>query len=114
MVLTKEVTITWTKDNQNWYIKQGYKPRPYGEKFTIPVKDLSHKSRKVITVKCDYCGTVYHITYREYCKTNRDIIAKDACGNCGSLKVMESRMKTYGHVCPYRQRQERLKELDFS
>lgn len=65
------------------------------EVFGYAPQSLSHGSRKLVVVACDYCDNKIEKQYRDSLK-NKDIVAKDACLNCRQKKKEEICLLKYG------------------
>jgi len=79
----------------------------------IKVEDLSRGSEVRIDVKCDYCGKVKTMQYGNYViQVEKDIIKKDCCVKCKSLKIAESNLYTYGVKNPMQLEDVRKRQND--
>ena len=97
MLLTKTVKIKWNKNQKQNYISKGYKYTKMGDEFEIKVDDLPVGNKSMVEVKCDYCGCIYTISYKDFNRyRNRCIIPKDACKNCIREKRKEGCLSKYG------------------
>lgn len=65
------------------------------EKFGYEVSTLSKGTHKRVMVKCDYCGVVYSIVYKDRV-LKMDVIDKDACVKCRYKKREDISLKLYG------------------
>jgi hypothetical protein len=100
MLLTQEVEVDISGNNQKYYEKLGYDiPRKKNEKYKIvvpkgttikvKVEDLPKNSTKKVEVLCDYCKKVtIPKSYRKYI-SERQVIEKDCCKKCQSKKYKE-------------------------
>ena len=99
MLLTKEVDIK-IANNKEHYKKLGYDVGerldkhgrisiPKHHVISIKVSDLPSGSKAIVDVLCDYCQQeIKKVPYRNYLK-GREIIEKDCCSECFSLKYKE-------------------------
>jgi hypothetical protein len=90
MILSKQVLVKSSK----YYENIGYN---ISDKYiTIDIKDLSHSSRVLIEVQCDYCNNIRSIDYKSY-NTNIKKTGKYSCSiKCGILKSKETNIEKYG------------------
>lgn len=89
-LITKEVEITLTSNTVNYYKNLGYDVgvrENYGKlssvqnlKIIVKVKDLPEGSHQIVIVKCDECGKIYSMEYRNYIKWKRG--EKIYCKKC--------------------------------
>ena len=99
MLISKESEVTLNSANMNYYKDLGYEIptsiRNYktsvarGTKITVKCEDLKKTSSySFVEVKCDYCGEIKTISYRDYYKSlNSSIyIQKYCCKGCLSHK----------------------------
>ena len=91
----QKVRIKWNNANKKYYESKGYLFTKIGEEFNVPITELSTSSTVVVDVVCDYCGEIYHPTYKNYnvCHTKSN---KDACKNCSYKKAKDTMIKRYG------------------
>lgn len=118
MIIDKDVWVTISPSNFNYFEKQGYvipkyydeRNRKYsiarGTKILVKVGDLNVGSRISINVKCDYCGEKKEKLYKEYIKSinTNEHIRKYCCENCDHHKKKE--------IYEYKQNQGLLKRGD--
>lgn len=97
-LLSKEVYITLTAVNINYYEASGYEmPRrkdkqnkmtvPRGTKIVVKVEDLSPRSSVKVLIQCDCCNKEYETPYYSYNTNNHE--GRFYCNNCKS-KVLNS------------------------
>lgn len=84
------VEVGWNSKNTNHYKSLGYKFTKFGDKITVPAKDLTIGSNVKVKVSCDYCGCVREITYAKHIKFG------DTCAKCSPIKVRETNNALYG------------------
>lgn len=101
MLACTEVTINCRKHSRNrqHYLNKGYVWNLNGD-IQVKIADLSPKSNIQIKIQCDYCAEEGKIRYSyppysNYQKS-REIIMKDACGNCAHKKLKDVNEKRYG------------------
>ena len=102
MALVKDqfFTIRWHNLNKVWYESKGYVFTKWGDKFIIPLEDLTLGSGKIIQVICDYCGKEHPKAYGDYVKwKEKSPIKKDCCKSCVAKKNTESNQLVYGVNC---------------
>ncbi len=101
MILTKNVVVTLNPKNISYYKKKYDIPeKPSGKKILVSTDDLSIGSNIKISSKCDYCGSIKEVGFKEY---NRNISNnnKYSCSNkCGSIKKKEISIIKYGVESP--------------
>lgn len=66
MLLTKTVTTKWCGANKKRYIEMGYDFTKMGDLFEVRVEHLSVKSKSIVEMKCDSCGTIKTQRYSLY------------------------------------------------
>lgn len=97
MLLTETVKIKWNKNQKQKYISKGYNYTKIGDEFEAKIEDVPINNKVTVEVRCDYCGSVYAISYENFNKQrNRCIIKKDACKNCTNKKAEEANLLKYG------------------
>jgi len=90
MLITKEVSVKWNGKNVKWYKSKGYSFTKVGDKFTVPICDVSIGCTEMVEVLCDYCNekitTMKYVAYMNMCKKN---VNKDCCIDCADKKHAE-------------------------
>lgn len=97
-LLSKEVFVTLTPVNINYYEALGYEiPRrktkkykmqvPRGTKLKVNIEDLSQRSSVKVLIRCDCCDKEYEVFYYTYNMCSHE--GKFYCNNCKS-KVLNS------------------------
>lgn len=72
----------------------------FKDEILVWTSELTKSSSKIISVKCDYCGDIYHPTYASYNHNKtKTIINKDCCEKCVSQKTREVCVEKYGVGC---------------
>jgi hypothetical protein len=107
MLLTKEIEVILCSNRIRHFTEQGYTilkspdrdgnmTVSKGTKLIVKVSDLPSNSNERIKVLCDYCQkNIILKTYSKYLK-QREIVNKDACKKCQSLKQKDVFQKKYG------------------
>ena len=67
MILTREINIKINESNYSYYEELGYDVF-IGENLTIPIELLSTGSHHKINCKCDGCGIIKEVIYKNYIK----------------------------------------------
>ncbi len=95
MIVTKSVAIKVISNHIEKYRELGY-TCSIGDIINIKIEDLGKGSHSIITTKCDYCGNIKDVIYKEY---NRNILngGKFSCSRkCSSAKSTISNLLKYG------------------
>ena len=96
MLITDKLSITINSGFHIKYFKdKGFDGVKMGDKIEIDISLLPKGSHETIKAKCDYCGDIKELFYKEYnysVKTND----KFCCSKCLSLKIEETCRKRYG------------------
>jgi hypothetical protein len=99
--LNQKVEICWNKINKKHYESLGYIFTKYKDNFLVQIDDLTKGSHEEIELICDYCNKPFNQKYYSYTnKKGKEIIDKDACKNCRTLKIKESNLSQYGRESP--------------
>lgn len=103
IVKPQSVDVKISKNNISYYKEQGYTEIKVGDIVSIDVDKLSKGIHIKVKVKCDYCGNVVMVAYRDY---NHYKFDKYSCKHCRQKKTSEYNLN---------KRQEYLynKALDF-
>jgi 5-methylcytosine-specific restriction endonuclease McrA len=102
MLLTKEVEINLHYKNIEHYKLYGYQfpiiinkknklVVPKDTKLMVKVEHLHKYSKAELEILCDYCSNIFKRQHVNYMKSKKKT-NKDACENCKSQKVAESRI----------------------
>ena len=78
IILDTFVEVVIGSRNKQFYINKGYKCN-INDTITIPINDLSEKSRIKIKVKCPMCGKERSVEYRQIAKSKHTY-----CNQCAS------------------------------
>lgn len=100
MLISEYVTIRWNSKNKRHYQELGYDFSKMGDDLVVKTKDLTPGSDVIVSVECDYCGTIYTKHYNHYLSESGEL-AKDACGNCKNIKASEIFERKYGVKNPF-------------
>lgn len=107
MLITDKLTITPSCKDYDYYESLGYViPKVFIRKhnkelvkrdtqITVNVKDLTTGSHARVLVKCDYCGSIKEVTYKDYLK-NHDGELGDCCVKCRPIKHRNTMLEKYG------------------
>ena len=97
MILTKEVEVRWNSTTKKHYLDKGYPELKHNEIFVVPVEDLPDGSHTKIEVKCDKCGSLKTIQYRDYVKRYSDKYGY-LCKHCCGVKANDTQIERYGGI----------------
>jgi hypothetical protein len=98
MILTREIIIKITESNFSYYEELGYDVA-MGEVLVIPIELLSSGSRYKIDCKCDGCGIVKEVIFKNYCKYGNRW-GEYFCRRCSEHKRKKTMMDKYGVEYP--------------
>ncbi len=65
MLITKEASMVVHNCNVKRYQKLGYNVN-IGDQITIPIEHLSRGNDYIVSVRCDVCGTIKDVHYKDY------------------------------------------------
>ena len=85
LVQGQKVQIKITNSNKPWYESKGYSNVNKGEMLLVNIEDLTPGLHIKVKVRCDYCGKVVDVVWRDYVKRSN---SKNACKNCRLKKVL--------------------------
>lgn len=101
MILTKRVEVSWNGNNRVWYESRGYIFTKNGDKFTVPVEDLTRGSKLKIEIECGYCEISFLKSYKDYViMKEKSLVKKDCCPACVPQKNKEVSLIKYGTEHP--------------
>lgn len=86
IVKPQNIDIEITKRNISYYKKKGYENINVGDILKIDVDCLSNGSKVKVAVKCDYCGDIVMVAYKDYKNYKFD---KYSCKHCRQKKTSE-------------------------
>lgn len=87
LIQDQKIQIKINKTNKEWYEQKGYVNIHKGETILVNVEDLTHGAHAKIKVKCDYCGKIIDVIWKDYINHNN---GKNACRDCRLKKVSEN------------------------
>lgn len=91
MLLDKQkIKIKWSRANKDWYINKGYIFANYGDELIVNANDLSKGCHKKVKVKCDYCGKIIDVVWKDYYNFSDD---KYSCKECRQTKTSEKNFR---------------------
>lgn len=80
------IAVQITRRNQKHYQDLGYKDAQIDDIINIKHQHLSTGSKVKVDVKCDYCGKIVKVAYRDYVRYEYD---KYSCARCRQKKTSE-------------------------
>lgn len=98
MILTREITIKIIESNYQYFDDLGYEVS-LGDELNIPVELLSKGSHHKITCKCDGCGIIKDVIFKNYVKYDNKW-GFYYCRKCSENKRKESLQKNHGVQYP--------------
>lgn len=98
MILTRKIKLTITESNFTYYENLGY-DIVIGEELTVPIELLPNGSHYKIKCKCDDCGVIKEILYKNYLKY-KNIFGFYTCRKCAEEKRKKSLKKNHGVEYP--------------
>lgn len=112
LLLNQKVEIKWHPKNKCRLEELGYKYTGIGNSVFVDVKDVSHGSKSLVKVQCDYCGKIYEKRYKDYFYQRDN--GKDCCKSCASIERSETNLIKYGGKSPSCSREVREKQENTS
>lgn len=94
MIITREIEIRITESNFSYYEDFGY-PVLLGETISIPIELLPKSSHYIIKCKCDGCGIIKTVIYKNYIKYDNKW-GEYKCRKCSEHKRKETLNKNFG------------------
>ena len=104
MILTNFVSVTISPRNYNHFKKLGYENLNCGYNINVDVKNLNKGSNILITCKCDNCGIIKDIKYKNE-------FGIYYCRKCSQVKLEITNIEKYGVKYPL-QNKNILKKRD--
>lgn len=95
MLISDKVKTTWSSRNKNRYVELGYKFTKMGGSVDVRVEHLSRGSHAIVDVKCDYCGIIKNVPYKQYIYQHDDLLG-DSCSDCKLIKSRITMSNKYG------------------
>lgn len=86
LIENQQVLVKWHTNNKQWYINKGYEFTKYKDEFYVDVKDLTPGSKIKVDVKCDYCGKIIPVAWKDYIHYKHN---KYSCAHCRQKKTSE-------------------------
>ena len=86
----QRVNIKISKRNIGIYRNCGYENLNIGNILSIDINELSKGSKVKVDVKCDYCGNIIKVAYKDY---NNYKFDKYSCAHCRQKKTSEYNLK---------------------
>ena len=113
MIITQILQVTIKTNTQREHYRDIGINANIKDTISIKPEQLPNNSGENILVKCDYCGEEFLRKWKHICK-GREIIQKDACKNCLSLKRKETYLVKYGVENPAQlpEVQEKIKKTN--
>jgi hypothetical protein len=97
MIISREIKIKINESNFQYFEDLGYETS-IGEKLLIPIDLLSKGSHQKIECKCDNCGIIKMVIYKNYIKYGNEW-GFYYCRKCSETKRKKTLMENYG--CEY-------------
>jgi hypothetical protein len=94
MIITRETTIKINESNQYYYEELGYDVFS-GEEIIIPIELLQPGSHFKISCKCDGCGIVKDVIYKNYIKYGNNW-GEYYCRKCSEKKRKKTLNENHG------------------
>lgn len=86
IIKEQKIRMKITKRNINFYRKHGYNDVKIGDILIVGIDGLPKGSKIKVDVKCDYCGKIIKVSYRDY---NNYKFDKYSCKHCKQKKINE-------------------------
>lgn len=90
LVENQLIESKWSCSNKKHLISKGYVFTKMGESLFVKPEDLPSGSHLKVNVKCDYCGKIVKVEWRDYFKYKYD---KYSCKKCRQRKTSEYNLK---------------------
>lgn len=90
LVQNQKIKVKITKANKGWYEQHGYFNIQSGEIVVVNAEHLTPGSHAMVQVKCDYCGKISNVVWKDYIVRSDN---KNACKNCRLKKASETTLK---------------------
>jgi len=107
MILTREIIVKINESNFSYYEELGYDVA-IGEALIIPIELLSAGSRYKIDCKCDKCGVVKEVIFRNYVKYDNRW-GEYFCRKCSEYKRKKTLIENYGVEYPIQNKEIKKK-----
>jgi hypothetical protein len=107
MILTREIIIKINESNFSYYEELGYEVS-IGEALIIPVEILSTGSNYKIDCKCDDCGIIKEVIFKNYVKYDNRW-GEYYCRKCSESKRKRTLKENWGVEYPIQSKEIRKK-----
>lgn len=94
MLIDEMIEMKWNNKNIDWYQSKGYIFTKRNDVFMVHTKDLSLKSNKEVTVKCDRCGEIIRKSFYNH-DNNTNI---DYCKPCANYIKTRNQLLDYEYI----------------
>ena len=94
MILTREITIKISESNYSYYEEFGYETS-IGEDLVVPIELLSNGSHQKISCKCDGCGIIKDVMFKNYIKYG-NTWGDYFCRKCSEVKRKKTLSTNHG------------------
>jgi len=94
MLVTKIVKLKMNSKTISHYIKKGYVVN-VNKEYNINIKDVTKGSKVEIVAKCDICGKIKTITYKEYNRNIKNYNIFSCSNKCATIKNEKTSLKKY-------------------
>lgn len=95
MLISTFGKVKWNSKHKKYYTDKGYVFTAIGDEFDVAIADLTHGSKAMVDVQCDYCGEIVHKQYGIYLKQHHDKFG-DCCVKCQPIKNKLCCLEKYG------------------
>lgn len=97
LLIQQTVNVKWNAKTKKHYEQLGYTFTKMGDSFIVKCSDLTDGSNVRVTIRCDYCGRLYDISWYSYKLLKKKQNNRDCCGDscCTYAKSQESLMLKY-------------------
>jgi hypothetical protein len=107
MIITREATVKINQTNLSYFESLGYETH-IGESIVIPVELLSTGSHQKILCKCDSCGTVKEVIFKNYLKYGNKW-GSYYCRKCSEIKRKRTLNLNFGVDYPIQNKEIKSK-----
>ena len=107
MILTREIIVKINESNLSYYEELGYDVN-IGEALIIPIELLSTGSHYKIDCKCDTCGKIKEVIFKNYVKYDNRW-GEYFCRKCSESKRKKTLKENYGVEYPIQSKEIRKK-----
>lgn len=102
MILTREIKVKINESNYYYYENLGYDVF-IGEEIVIPIELMSKGSHYKIECKCDGCGIIKSVIFKNYVKYDNKW-GEYYCRKCSETKRKSTLQKNFGVDYPIQNR----------